>query len=266
MNTVRRPSRDAALESRLSTLLNGARLGLPVHAYDTLGSTMEEAHRLAQTHAAEGTLVVAARQEQGRGRLGRAWISPDGGAYLSLILRPKRPTAAPQLSLVAGLAVAETLRDVADLYPSIHWPNDVLLNDRKVCGILVEARGRFPRPVSHVILGVGVNVTTDPAQLPAGSTSLAASGAAHCSQEDVVAGLCRRFAAWYDRWTHDGFGPIRETLRPWMGLFGRPVRIASGAHRYEGVASDLDESGRLLVRLDSGLPRAFDMGEVTLVR
>ena len=78
--------------------------------------------------------------------------------------------------------------------------------------------------------------------------------------------LCSRFHAWYDVWTTQGFAPIREALRPWMGLFGHPVHISAGADRFEGTASDLDENGRLVVRLDSGLMRQFEMGEVTLLR
>ena len=255
------PARDQATETRLARHLQGLKLGWSVHVYRCVNSTMEAAHELARDGAAEGTLVVAERQEQGRGRLGRAWESPEGGAYLSLVLRPKRPLAEiPQLALIAGLAAAEAVRDAACLYPSIRWPNDLLLNGRKVAGILVEARN------GAVVVGIGLNVSTDPAHLPAEATSLAAAGSSSCSREDVVVGLCRRLAAWYDVWTAQGFGPVREALRPWMGHFGQPVHLTIGSQRFEGTASDVDESGRLLVRLDSGIIRAFEMGEVTLLR
>ena len=253
-------TRDPALETRLVRLLDGARLGRPVHAFQSLDSTMDEAHRLASGGAQEGTLVVAIQQVRGRGRLGRTWVSPEGGAYGSIILRPKRSTAAPQLSLVAGLAAAQTIRDAAGLYPSIRWPNDLLLNSRKVGGILTEARG------AAVVVGIGMNVTTDPNDLPEGSTSLAAEGARHCSQEEILAGLCRHFSTWYDQWTAQGFEPIRDALRPWIGLFGQVVHVSAGSVEFEGTATDLDESGRLVVRLDSGVLRAFDVGEVTLLR
>ena len=250
-------SRDTELEAQLSQQIGGR----PVYAFQTVGSTMDAAHRLAADEAPEGTLVVAERQEQGRGRLGRTWVSPEGGLYSSLILRPKRPAGdIPQLSLVAGLAAAEAIRDAACLYPSIRWPNDLLLREKKVGGILTEARD------SVVVVGLGINVSTDPAQLPEGSTSLAAEGAAHVSREDLLAGLCRRFMAWYDVWGREGFGPIRDALRPWIGLFGHVVHLAAGSERFEGTASDLDESGRLLVRLDSGIIRQFEMGEVALLR
>ncbi len=222
---------------------------------------MELAHELARRGAAEGTLVWALRQEQGRGRQGRAWISPEGGAYVSLILRPQRPMReVPQLALVTGLSAAEAIRDTACLYPSIRWPNDLLLRDKKVGGILVEAKD------GAVVLGVGVNVITEAAQLPAEAISLAAAGASHCSREDVIAGVCRRLSHWYAVWAREGFAPIREALQPWMGMFGQPVSITAGSQLFEGTAQNLDEQGRLVVRLDSGAQRPFDVGQVSLLR
>ena len=244
---------------------------------------MEVAHALAREGAPEGALVWAARQERGRGRLGRTWTSPEGGAYFSLILHPRRPAAeTPQLSLVAGLSVAEAIRELTGLFVSIRWPNDVLINGLKVSGILIEAKE------GAVIVGIGLNVTNDPRELPEGATSLVvalvaepAGNASRRRPERDPAGAsremppdpyrltgasCRRFGAWYEVWTKQGFAPIREALRPWIGLFGHPVHISAGSSRFEGTASDLDEGGRLLVRLDSGIMRAFEMGEVALLR
>jgi BirA family biotin operon repressor/biotin-[acetyl-CoA-carboxylase] ligase len=262
-------ARDPALEAALARACGAARQDPPVvYAFQRVGSTMEVAHELAAQGAPEGTLVFAARQEQGRGRLGRTWVSPEGGAYCSLILRTTRsPAEIPQLSLVAGLATAETIRNLAGVSPSIRWPNDVLIDGLKVAGILVEARN------NAVVVGIGVNVTTDPADLPANSTSLkkcqTRSKAGTVSDASVVAvtgELYRRCRAWYDDWSRKGFGPIREALRPWISLFGQPVHLTAGTEWFEGTASDLDDSGRLLVRLDSGLMRACEVGEVTLLR
>lgn len=232
-----------------------------VRRFEQVASTMDEAHRLAAQAAPDKTLVWAMRQEQGRGRLGRVWASPEGGLYCSMILRPIRPiTEAPQLALVAGLAAAETLRDVACVYPSIRWPNDLMIKERKLGGILTEARD------GAVIVGIGINRTADLETLPEGATSLAAEGAGHVTREELIAILCRRMETWYDAWTARGFAPIREALRPWIGLFGHVVHLTAGTQRLEGVAQDLDEQGRLVVRLDSGLRRAFDAGEITLLR
>lgn len=232
-------------------------LGQPIHTYQQLDSTMDEAHRLAKEGAPEGTLVVALRQEQGRGRLGRAWVSPEGGAYLSLILRPMRPTAeVPQLALVTGLAAAEAIRDAAGVYPSIRWPNDLLLGGKKLGGTLVEARD------AAVIVGIGINVSTPPEQLPPEATSLAAAGAGQCTREQIITAVCGRLSHWYAAWSKESFAPIREALRPWVGIFGHVVHLTAGSEQFEGTAQDIDERGRLVLRLDRGTSRAFDVGEL----
>ena len=254
-------ARDPALEAILGRYMNGCALRGPVHALRETGSTMEDAHALAQQGAPEGTLVYAARQTQGRGRLQRVWESPDGGAYFSLLLRPQRPAAdIPQLSLVAGLAAVEGLRQLVRIYPSVRWPNDVMVDGKKLAGILVEARA------NAVVVGVGINVTTNSDDLPDTAMALSAI-ASRCPHPHQTAGaFWRRFSAWYDTWTREGFAPVREVLRPWMGHFGQPVKLSAGTVQLEGVAQDLDERGRLVVRLDSGLLRAFDAGEVTCLR
>jgi BirA family biotin operon repressor/biotin-[acetyl-CoA-carboxylase] ligase len=161
---------------------------------------------------------------------------------------------------VAGLATAETIHHLTRLFPAIRWPNDLLLNHRKVSGILVEAKS------GAVIVGIGVNVTTRAEDLPETATSLAAAGGGTaCEPAHLTGVLCRRFQTWYDVWMSQGFLPIREALRSWIGLFGQPIHISAGASQFEGTARDLDESGRLLVRLDSGIMRSFDMGEITLL-
>ena len=241
------------LEEQFALILEGR----AVYAFQSVGSTMEIAHELAAEGAPEGTLVFAQRQEQGRGRLGRTWDSPAGGIYFSLIVRPSRPVdQIPQLSLVAGLAAAEAILQATNLFSSIRWPNDLLLGGKKVCGILLEAKN------GAAVIGVGINVSTDPRELPETATSLHAAGAA-CDPLELTGALCDTFDAWYDVWTKQGFGPVRQALRPWIGLFGHPVQLTAGSEQLQGTAQDLDEQGRLVVRLDSGLLRPFDAGEVT---
>ena len=275
-------ARDAALEAALAAQLKGCCFASPghlgaawragggaIHAYPTCDSTMDRAHALAR----EGALVFALRQAQGRGRLGRRWESPEGGAYFSLLLKPSRPpTEIPQLSLVAGLAAAEAIHELTNLSPLIRWPNDLLLDDRKVAGILVEASttkdvSSFELRVSsskYVVVGMGINVTTDPKELPDTATSLSACGAS-CGLLEPVAAVCRHFDRWYDRWTAGGFASIREALRRWLNV-GQLVRLTTGDSQTEGQVTDVDESGRLLVRLDSGVVRAFEAGQVMFLQ
>ena len=248
--------RDRDLEGRVRAYLPTR---VPVYAFLEVESTMALAHELAKTNAPHGTLVLAARQTQGKGRLGRAWNSPKGGLYCSMLLRPTRPESEiPQLSLVAGLAVAEAIRELTGLFPSIRWPNDLLIGRLKVAGILVERK-------DALVVGIGVNITTRLKDLPKEATTLTAFGA-ECELFRLAGVLYQRFFRWYDEWATHGFGPIREALRPWIGHFGQMVHISAGAEEFEGTASDLDESGRLLVRLDAGVVRPFEMGEVTLLR
>ncbi len=255
----RESGRDCGAESRLAEALGPGRFGRPLHAFERVPSTMDVAARLAEQGEPEGTLVWARRQERGRGRLGRAWASPEGGIYLSLIVRPPVPVSRrAQLSLVAGVAVAEAIHEVTRLGPQIRWPNDLLLDGRKVAGILVEGKG------DAAIVGIGINVGRDARALPEHAISLAAHGPA-CDPYRLAGTLCGRFEAWYDAWISEGFRPIRHELRRWIGLFGGLVRLTRGSEEIEGQALDVDEDGRLLVRCDSGLVRAFEMGDVSLL-
>lgn len=253
--------RDSKLESILSRYMNACSLKGPVYAFKQTTSTMEAAHRLVADGAEEGALVFASKQSKGRGRLGRIWESPQGGAYFSVILRPKHKASdIPQLSLVAGLALAEGVRQLCRIYPSIRWPNDLIFEDKKLAGILVEAKN------SAVVVGVGINVGAKSAKLPESATSLSKIMKTAPHPHQATGAFWRRFSTWYAIWNAEGFAPIREALRPWISHFGQPIHVTVGKRRFEGTATDLDEQGRLVARLDSGFLRAFDMGEVTLLR
>lgn len=246
---------------RLKTQLKDLPLGQSLHYFASVSSTMDAARELARNGAPHGTIVVAAKQLKGRGRMNRVWVSPKGGLYASFIVRPHRAIEEiPQLSLVAGLSVAEAIRDIAKLHPAIRWPNDLLLQDQKVCGILVEACH------GAVIIGIGINVSTNPRELPPEAISLKACAAASTDIEALMVAVCRHLSAWYAVWSTSSFAPIREALRPWIGLFGRVVRVRAGTHQFEGTAVDLDEAGQLVIRLDFGLHRALAVGEVTFLR
>jgi BirA family biotin operon repressor/biotin-[acetyl-CoA-carboxylase] ligase len=262
--TTASPSRLADVERALAARVRGA-IGRPCHAFAELPSTMDEAHRLAREGAAHGACVWADRQTAGRGRAGRAWASPDGGVYVSLILRPTRPaTELPQVALVAGLGVAEALAGLG-LSPVIRWPNDVLLEERKVCGILAEASADRAG-ASYAIVGLGVNVATDPSALPEVATSLAAHRRPAPDRLDTAIRLFEAIEAAYVRWNRDGFADLRPLLLRRLGWLGRLVHITTPLEAFDGQALDVDDAGRLLVRLETGMVRAVEMGDVTLLR
>ena len=275
---VASPARDARLEASLSVVAGGSAIGRPCYAFRELPSTMDLAHQLALQGAAEGTCVWAEQQTAGRGRAGRVWSSPPGGLYCSLILRPSRVLGeVPQLALVAGLAVIEAIHDLSKLPLSIRWPNDVLLDGQKLSGILTEAKSGTARRL-HAVVGIGINVTTAPQDLPPGAISLAQRITPAPDRLALTGALFHRFERAYQQWNAAGFAAVRHALLPWIGLFGKLVTIninQSTVHspqstvleggQIQGQAIDIDESGRLVIRLDSGVVRAVDAGEVSLL-
>jgi BirA family biotin operon repressor/biotin-[acetyl-CoA-carboxylase] ligase len=206
-----------------------------VHAFDEVSSTQTLLEKLARGGAAEGTVLTARHQREGRGRQGRLWWDAPGDALLfSALLRPSVPaTRVPQLSLVAGLAVAEALEASAGVPARLRWPNDVLIQGRKVCGILPDAVSFGDGRVSHVLLGIGINVNQleFPAELAAQATSLRlATGRRQDAAElliPVLAALERRYVEWLD----GGFAVLRD---PWRQRAASP-------------GQNVDDDGALLV-------------------
>lgn len=227
-------------------------VGRAIHAFDTIDSTQAQLARLAAEGAAEGTVVTARHQTAGRGRRGRHWWDEPGQSLLlSVLLRPSIPTAhAPQLSLVAGLAVADALAAAAGLTAQIRWPNDVMVGGKKICGVLPEAVSRADGRVGHVLLGIGINVDQSefPQHLRDTATSLRLeTGMAHDHRQllsAVLEALDRR----YGEWLAAGFAGLRDEWRRRASTLGQRVRTGDGR---EGVVVDVDETGALLV--DAGL-------------
>lgn len=233
-----------------------------IRRYGRLASTNDTARALAAAGAPHGTVVWARSQSAGRGRQGRAWFSPPGNLYVSLILRPCVPAARlAELGFLAALGVADALDGVlAARRAELKWPNDVLLEGRKVAGILPEAAVAAGAPPA-VILGIGINLREAPAGTPYPATSLAANGAAEVTPEGMLGALLPALARWLARWDAEGFAPARAA---WMGRargLGHPVRVRTGEGWLEGRLTALDEDGALLVETAAG-PRRVTAGEV----
>ena len=215
-------------------------------------STQNVARARADAGAPEGTVVWAEHQTRGRGRLGRAWADEPGCALLiSIILRPAAAVPhLPQISLLAGVAVAEALREESGLPVALAWPNDLLLHGRKVAGILAESSASREES-AVVILGIGVNVnqTRFPDDLAARATSLALETGRQFDREKLLGTVMRHLEGWYRRWQAEGFAPIREAWRQGSGTLGQHVTIEEGIG---GIAVDLAQDGALIVQTDSG--------------
>ncbi len=231
--------------------------GFEIRTYASLGSTNDEARRLAREGAAEGTVVTALEQTAGRGRHGRGWASPPGNLYLSLLLRPNLPPGRlGELAFLAGLAVAET---VAALLPAgravtLKWPNDVLVDGAKTAGILIE------QEAEAAVIGIGLNLAHCPADTPYPATTLAAAGA-ETGVAAARACLLDRLAAALVRWRGEGFAPIRSAWLARAHPLGAAlsVRLPEGA--ITGRFAGLDPGGALLIETVDG-PRRITSGEV----
>lgn len=234
-----------------------------IHYYDSLTSTQDEAWRLAEAGAPEGTVVCAARQQAGRGRHERAWDSPEGNLHATVILAPAAPQAAcPQLALVTAVALADTLAAYTPAAVTVKWPNDVLIDGRKAAGILLETRRRGDG--YRVLAGVGVNLR----HYPEGALWPATALAEHVSGEvpSVDAFLARfggALAHHYGQWQERGLEPVRARwLARSFAAVGQPatVRLPGGA--LEGRFEGLDNDGGLVLRLEDGEKTTIHAGDV----
>lgn len=232
-------------------------------ALETVASTNDEAFRLAREGASGITLVTAVSQGAGRGRLGRAWASPPGNYYGSFLVTPSQADARlSDIAFVAALAAAETCRAVlpADRRIEIKWPNDILVEGAKVCGILTETEAAAGR-LRHVVSGIGINVASHPADAPYAVTALSR----HTSVEvDAVREhLSQRFARWYGIWLADGFAPVRAAWTTVAIGAGWPIQVRLGTEVLEGGFGGIDIDGALLLDAAAGRRRIV-AGDVML--
>jgi BirA family transcriptional regulator, biotin operon repressor / biotin---[acetyl-CoA-carboxylase] ligase len=226
--------------------------------FPTVGSTMDILHDLAAEGAAEGTVVVAGEQTSGRGSRGRTWRSPSGGLWLSMLYRPRVPAGADLLSLRVGLAVAEVIESVGSVVPlAIKWPNDLMLDDRKLGGILCEARWQGEQ-LAWIVAGIGLNVCNPvPVGLASGATRLA-DRLPRISPEALEAPVTERLRALEP--ARDRLDPAElDALRERDWLRGRRL-VSPAAGRADGIAED----GALLVRDPDGAVRRIRAGTVEL--
>jgi BirA family biotin operon repressor/biotin-[acetyl-CoA-carboxylase] ligase len=234
-----------------------------------LDSTQRLARERARAGAPEGTVVIAEAQTQGRGRLGRQWHSPPGvNLYCTLVLRPARsPAVVPQLALVAGVAVADAVRDAVGRPAQLKWPNDVLLDGRKVAGVLTEMEGEADR-VTFVLVGIGVNVNLHPADFPpeisGSATSLRAAAGTRVDRAAFTARLLAALEARYAQYLAGGFAAIRPAFEATAFLTGRAVRVSGPEAAAQGRVVGVDDEGALRLEGADGTALRVLAGEVTL--
>jgi len=235
-------------------------------ALDSVDSTNEEAKRRARDGAEDGTLIWAQEQTAGRGRGGRDWASPRGNLYCSVVTRPECTLAeAAQLGFAACLGVGGGVGSLVPPLTELHykWPNDVLLNGRKVSGILLETASLPEGGLDWLIVGVGINVASRPRDTAFAATSLADTGAGAVEVATVLTAFCRQFLSWVNRWLDEGFAPLRQAWLIRAKGVGEPITVRLGDGRVlEGVFQGLDPRGALLLQTADGATRTIDHGDV----
>lgn len=258
---------DKLFADELKWQLNTKIIGRRIYSYNIVGSTNTIAYQLAEKHLSEGTVVTAEGQTKGKGRLGRSWISPKSkGIYLSLILKPDiMPNQASQITLMAAIATARAIRNITGLTALIKWPNDILINEKKTCGILTEMNAELDK-VNFIILGIGINVNTKKETLPAYATSLKEELNRTVSRINLAKELLREIERQYDLFKTKGFGPVMDECRNLSATLGRRVKIACHNRKIEGQAMDVDSDGALMVRKDNGFIEKILSGDVVVVR
>jgi len=259
------------LKEEIFRKLTSRWLGRHIYYYQDLDSTNRVAQELARQGAAEGTAVVAERQLCGRGRQGRTWHSPAGvGLYSSLILRPALPPNQVQLlTLAVAVAVARSISAQTLLSPKIKWPNDILIREKKVAGILTEAEAVAER-IAHVVVGVGINVNHTAAELgrplEALATSLRLEVGRLVERSALAAKLLVELENWYERLKRGNSSLILDEWRRHAATLGRRVRVFLGQTTVEGTALDVTNEGALLVERRDGSRMVVHAGDLKHLR
>ena len=250
---------------RLQSLLRTEFIGRDVCYRQSTGSTMELAAEEAKRTAGEGLVAIAEEQSAGRGRLGRSWVSPPGqNLYLTVLVRPTL-SQLRYLAIVAPLAVCHAIEETTGLPPRIKWPNDVLLEGKKVCGVLLESE-LTGDAVQHALIGIGINVNLDVAaheEIRDVATSLRAELGREVEREVVLAATLNHLETLYVALGRGDVVSVAWKQR--LDTLGQPVRVQdAGGLIAEGVAVDADSDGALIIRRDDGSHVRIEAGDVTL--
>ncbi|MBU1006140.1 MAG: biotin--[acetyl-CoA-carboxylase] ligase [Candidatus Omnitrophica bacterium] len=242
-------------------------IGKKIYSYKEASSTNDIAYGMAVSGEREGAVVVAEYQTSGRGRLGRKWVSPGGkGAYFSIILRPDiLPREISAITLLVSLAVAKAVRGITGLPAFIKWPNDILINGKKVCGILTELNGETDK-VNFIITGIGININTKVELLPEGASSLAAEKGVAVDRLELVKAILRNIDKYYKIFNGGDTAAIIKEYKKLSAVLDRQVQINYHNKLMSGHVVDVDKEGALILRLDSGFNERILAGDVTMLR
>ena len=249
--------------------LNCVHIGSDIVFLPEIDSTNNLAKEHAKNNAQEGLVIIAESQTGGRGRMGRFWHSPpETGIYLSILLKPNlKPDQLSFITLLAGVSAISTINEFSHQRGNLKWPNDILINDKKVCGLLCEMTQERGDSFS-VVIGIGINVNQVPEQFPEGlkktATSLRIVNGSPMNRLTVIRSLLTTLDREYQFFLTEGGHSVIKKWRLNTDLFGKKVAVKRGSATITGTAMNLDESGRLVLRRDNGHDEVIDSGEITL--
>jgi BirA family biotin operon repressor/biotin-[acetyl-CoA-carboxylase] ligase len=248
-------------------------LGKVTYSFEEVVSTNDVAFELGRNGASEWTVVIADSQSEGRGRLGRRWISPAGvNLYMSVIFRPQIAAKdAPVLTLVSAISVAEAVRAEGAENATIKWPNDVIINGKKAAGILTEMESKGDN-VDFIVVGIGVNLNMtgemmeqEMGEVAGIATSLREAVSHEIERIKFTSNLISKLDVWYQKFLNNGKPPI---IRRWMEMWEaihRRVRVSFDERIIEGIASGIDEDGYLILKRYDGTTEKIISGDVILL-
>lgn len=257
---------DVITASEILSQLNTEKIGKHIYFYEQIASTNNQARLLAEQGAVHGSLVLAEQQSGGKGRCGRSWISPKGeGISMTLLLKPQiLPVNASMLTLVAALAVSEAINE-AGLLSMIKWPNDIIIGNKKVCGILTEMSADMDR-INYVVIGVGINVNTEsfPGELQEIATSMLKEGGIVYNRALLIKNVMEAFEKYYHIFikTEDLSGLMDIYNRRLINL-KRHVRAMEKTGEVIGIAEGINHKGELIIESD-GRKKTIVSGEVSV--
>lgn len=255
------------MRNRILNELETAWAGRTCLCFDSLDSTQDYGKMLAKTEAVHGALIVADTQTAGKGRRGRVWQSPKGTTIsMSLCLEPKISVEhVSGLTLVMALAVAEAIKETADVNPQIKWPNDIVVNGKKICGILTELC--FCNGNAVVIMGVGINVNTEefPEEIREIASSLKIEAGKEISREVLIASAMKYFEGFYEQYEKtENMSLLKEPYESMLINRGKMVHVLDLKEPYSGVAKGITDAGNLMVVREDGTTCEVFSGEVSV--
>jgi BirA family biotin operon repressor/biotin-[acetyl-CoA-carboxylase] ligase len=246
-------------------------IGREIYLYETIDSTNTIASELAEKGKAEGTVVIADSQVRGKGRLGRSWVSPPGvNVYMSIVFRPDmKPKDATLLTIMASVACTIALRRVTGLHITIKWPNDLMVSEKKLGGILTETRVDSKR-IEYAVTGIGINVNMELDALPDVVKKVAASIRMETgklfSRIKIIQEVLNEINHWYNILKEKGHSKITSQWKQLTSTLGRKVEVVTGSETLKGLAESITGDGMLVLRLPSGALRVIQYGDLTLLR